>query len=64
MVLNTNETSGTVNIKAVLAWLEANDTDVPASATIGEIDFGWEFRGLSGTENFAVSNYSLTQAPA
>ena len=63
MVLNTNETSGTINIKDVLAWLEANDSDVPSTATIGEIDFGWEFRGLSGTETFAVSNYSLTQSP-
>ncbi len=63
MVLNTNETSGTINIKDVLAWLEANDSDVPSTATIGEIDFGWEFRGLSGTETFTVNNYSLTQSP-
>ena len=63
MVLDTNETSGTINIKDVLDWLEANDSDVPSTATIGEIDFGWEFRGLSGTESFTVNNYSLTQSP-
>ena len=63
MVLNTNETSGTINIKDVLNWLEANDAQVPSTATIGEIDFGWELCSTVGTQTFAVNGYTLTQTP-
>ena len=63
-VLNTNETSGTMNILAVLDWLEANHPNlVPAGVQVGEIDFGWELCSTVGTQDFAVNGYTLTRTP-
>jgi hypothetical protein len=58
-VRNGNETSGTVDIKAVFNWLSAQGW--LTSATLNTVDFGWEITSTNNTgENFTVNSYSLT----
>jgi hypothetical protein len=54
-----NETSGTVDIKAVFNWLSGEDW--LTNATLNTVDFGWEITSTNNTgENFIVNSYSLT----
>jgi hypothetical protein len=53
------QSSGTVDLLALLHWLQDNGF-AASSATIGQIDFGWEICSTGGTsEPFTVSRYDL-----
>jgi hypothetical protein len=55
----SNEQSGTVNILAVLNWLQSNGY-VASTADLGQVDFGWEICSTGGVpETFTVSSYTL-----
>lgn len=55
----SNEQSGTVNILAVLNWLQSNGY-VSSTADLGQVDFGWEICSTGGvSETFSISNYTL-----
>jgi len=57
--LNHNEQTGTVHILATLRWLQSHGY-VPAGATVGQVDFGWEICSTGGRpETFTVSAYTL-----
>jgi hypothetical protein len=58
--LDRSERSGTVDILATLRWLQAHRL-VSSSATLGQVDFGWEICSTGGRpETFTVSKYRLT----
>ena len=53
------QSSGTVDLLALLHWLQ-NNGFASSSASIGQIDFGWEICSTGGTnETFTVSRYDL-----
>jgi hypothetical protein len=55
-VRNGNETSGTVDIKAVFDWLSS--AGWLSGAYLNAIDFGWEITSTNNTgENFMVNSY-------
>jgi hypothetical protein len=57
--LNGNETSGVTHILASIQWLMAHGY-VPASATLAQVDFGWEIVSAGGSPmNFTMTNYWL-----
>jgi hypothetical protein len=57
--VRSNEQSGTVDILAVLHWLQSNGY-LSASADLGQVDFGWEICSTGGVpETFTVSGYTL-----
>ncbi len=56
---DTNAPSGTVNILAFVKYLQSIGA-VSADASISQLDFGWEICQTPGTQNFKLSNYSLT----
>lgn len=60
--INTGQTSsGTVNVLAVLKWLQSNGWFGGSTATLGNVQFGWEISSTGGvTRNFTVTNYSVT----
>jgi hypothetical protein len=66
-----NESSGSVDIKAMIMWL-VNNGYMTANPTVTNISYGWEISSTNNTpQNFIVSSYSLTtsstsaqQAPA
>ena len=51
-------TSGTVNILAVLKWIESQGWF--GNITLGNVQFGWEITSTSGTENFQVNSFSVS----
>jgi len=51
-------TSGTVNILAVLKWIESQGWF--GNITLGNVQFGWEITSSSGGENFQVNSYSVS----
>jgi len=54
-----NETSGTVDIKAVFSWLSSEGW--LTNATLSSVDFGWEITSTNNTtEDFTVNSYSLS----
>jgi hypothetical protein len=56
-----SETSGTVDILAVLKWVQSHG--YASNITIGQIDAGWEICSTGGSpETFTVSRYSLTDS--
>jgi hypothetical protein len=60
------ESSGSVDIKAMIAYLEdpAAPDHMPANSTITNLSYGWEICSTSSvSETFTVSAYSLTAAP-
>lgn len=58
-VRNGNETSGSVDIKAVFGWL--SNAGWLTNATLTAVDFGWEISSTNNTgENFQVNSYSLS----
>jgi hypothetical protein len=59
-----NASSGTVDLLAVLKYLEGRG-DLTASDVLWQVNFGWEICSTAGApETFTVSNYSLTSAPS
>lgn len=59
LVRNGNETSGSVDIKAVFNWLASEGW--LTNATLSSVDFGWEISSTNDTtENFQVNSYSLS----
>lgn len=58
-VRTANETSGTVDIKAVFSWLSSEGW--LTNATLSSVDFGWEITSTDNTtEDFTVNSYSLS----
>jgi hypothetical protein len=58
-VLNHNETSGVTHILASIQWL-IDHGYVPASATLAQVNFGWEIASTNGKPtDFAVTQYWL-----
>jgi hypothetical protein len=58
-VLSGNETSGQTHILTTLKWLQKQGY-VPASATLTQVDFGWEIASTGGSPmDFTMTNYSL-----
>jgi hypothetical protein len=50
-----------VDVLSVLKWLQNNGWFGGATATLGNIQFGWEISSTSGvTRNFTVTNYSVS----
>jgi hypothetical protein len=59
LVQDTNTTSGTTNILAVLRWLIANGW-IPRTAGLNDVEFGWEICSTGGVyQNFVVNDYHL-----
>ncbi len=57
--LDHNETSGMTHILATIQWLIGHGY-VPASATLTQVNFGWEIASTDGRPmDFAVTNYWL-----
>jgi hypothetical protein len=55
-----NEQTGSVDILAMLTWLESHGY-LPASSTLSSIGYGWEIASTGGVnENFQVNSYSIT----
>jgi Glycosyl hydrolase family 12 len=62
LVLNTNETSGTINILAALDWLMSNGY-MPAGSGVNQIDFGWEICSTGGTaKTFSLTQFGITSS--
>jgi len=61
---STSEQSGSVDILAMLTWLEQHGY-VPRNEPLASIDYGWEICSTGGVnENFQVSDFSITTRPA
>jgi hypothetical protein len=57
--LNRNETTGVTHILASIQWLMSHGY-VPASATLTQVNFGWELASTNGNaEDFTMSKYWL-----
>lgn len=57
--VRSNEQSGTVDVLAVLHWLQSKKY-VISTADLGQVDFGWEICSTGGVpETFTVSSYTL-----
>ena len=60
MVMDSTQSSGSVNILDDLNWLQSNGY-VQSGSGINQIDFGWEICSTAGVpETFSMSQYSLT----
>jgi hypothetical protein len=60
VTLNTNHSSGSIDVLAVLNWLRSGGY-IPSSSTLTAIDFGWEICSTGGVPgSFQVSSYSLS----
>lgn len=59
LVVDGNQASGTINILSALKYLESIGF-MPTTATIGQLDFGWELCNTGGTtQTFRASGYTL-----
>jgi hypothetical protein len=59
LVLNSNQTSGSVDVLAALKWLQSNNY-MNANAGVNQVDFGFEICSTGGSaQKFAMSQYSL-----
>jgi glycosyl hydrolase family 12 len=59
MVLNSNQSAGSVNVLDDLNWLESNGY-MPAGSGLNQIDFGWEICSTGGVpETFSLSQYGI-----
>ena len=57
--VRSNEQSGTVDILAVLHWLQSHG-HTSSAAQLGQVDFGWEICSTGGVpETFTLSSYTL-----
>jgi hypothetical protein len=66
-VSNTNVTSGTVDIKAILEWLIANNTTqygiFDNTWTLDQVQWGWEISSDGGsTQAFVNNSFSVTSS--
>src|SRR5262249_32805890 len=56
----TNEASGSVDIKAIITWLE-NNGYMPQNSTVTALSYGFEIASTGGqNQTFRVSNFSIT----
>lgn len=55
---NGNEQSGTVDILAMLTWLEGHGY-LPSGSGLNQIQYGFEICSTNGPETFAVSNLTI-----
>jgi hypothetical protein len=61
--LNTNQSSGTIDVLAALHWLQSKGY-VASNATLSQVNFGWEICSTGGVaETFDITSYSLTATP-
>jgi hypothetical protein len=59
MVLDSNQSSGSVNVLDDLNWLASNGY-MPAGSGLNQIDFGWEICSTGGvSQTFTMSQYGL-----
>ncbi len=59
MVLNSQSSSGTVDLLAALNWLKSNGYE-PSDLAINQIDFGWEICSTGGTtQKFSMNNFTI-----
>ena len=57
-----SEQSGSVDILAMLTWLESHGY-LPSNSTLTAIGYGWEICSTGGAnENFQVNSYSITES--
>lgn len=62
MVLNTDESSGTIDVLDVLKYWQSTGV-IPADTTIGQLDFGWEICNTAGRQlTFQVTNYTISSS--
>jgi hypothetical protein len=54
-----NERSGTVNLLAMLTWLETHGY-LPAGSGLNQIDYGFEICSTHGPETFTVSRFTIS----
>jgi hypothetical protein len=54
----SNESSGTVDILAMLTWLESHHY-LPAGSGLNQIDYGFEICSTPGPQTFTVSQYGI-----
>jgi hypothetical protein len=59
LALNTNQASGTIDVLAALKYLESIG-QVSPTATLSQLDFGWEICSTVGAQTFQVTDYSIT----
>ncbi len=59
--VNTGQTSsGSVDVLAVLRWLQSNGLFGSNTATLGNVQFGWEISSTNNTgTNFVTNSYSV-----
>jgi hypothetical protein len=66
LVRTSNTSSGTVDIKAILQWIIANDTTKYAvftsSWTLDQVQFGFEITSDGTTQAFLVNGFSVTSS--
>ncbi len=64
LVRTSNTSSGTVDIKAILLWIIANDTTrygvFTSSWTLDQVQFGFEITSDGTTQAFTVTSYSIS----
>ena len=64
LVRHTNVNSGTENIQADHPVCSSTIGDLPATAGLTQVDFGWELCDTdSQTLTYAVNGYTLTRTP-
>lgn len=57
---NGQTTSGSVDVLAVLRWLQNNGWFGGSTATLGNVQFGWEISSTNNTgTNFVANSYSV-----
>jgi Glycosyl hydrolase family 12 len=62
--INTGQTSsGTVDVLAVLKWLQSAGRFGSTTATLGSVQFGWEISSTGGVNRtFTTNSYSVTSS--
>jgi hypothetical protein len=55
---NSNERTGTVDVLAMLTWLETHHY-LPAGTGLNQIDYGFEICATPGPQTFTVSQFSI-----
>jgi hypothetical protein len=64
LVLNSNKTSGTIDILAALDWLESHGY-MPQGSGVNQINFGWEICSTGGSaKTFSVTRYKIKSSCA
>jgi Glycosyl hydrolase family 12 len=57
-VRTSNTSSGTVDVKAILKWIESEGW--MGNVTLGNVEFGYEITSSNGGLNFDTNSYSVT----